>query len=86
MEFLRHLKREHWDSKSVGGKVKTILLAAMTLIFGLFVTLFLIAVFTIALQIPVIIFGIAVVVVGLWGVIGLLDEWSQYKRKRTDRW
>ena len=85
MEFLRHLKREHWDSKSVGGRVKTLLLAAMTLIFCLFVTLLLIAMFIHAPWIAVIIFSLAVVVVGLWGVITLFEEWSQYKRNRTDR-
>ncbi len=84
MEFLRHLKREHWNGKSVGSKVKTTLLAAMTLIFCLFVTLLLIAMIINAPQIAAFIFGVAVV--GLWGVITLFDEWSQYKRKRTDRW
>lgn len=86
MEFLRHLKIKHWDGESVRGKVKITLLAAMTFIFCLFVTLFLIAVFTIAPQIAVVIFGLAVVGVGLWGVITLFEEWGQYKRKRTDRW
>lgn len=86
MEFLKHLKREHWNGKSVGSKVKTTLLAAMTLIFGLFVTLFLLAMFIHAPWIAVIIFSLSVVVVGLWGVITLFEEWSQYKRKRTDRW
>lgn len=86
MEFFKHLKINHWDSESVGGKVKTILLAAMTLIFCLFVTLFLIAMFINAPQIAVLIFGLAVTVVGLWGVITLFEEWGEYKRKRTDRW
>lgn len=86
MEFLRHLKREYWDSKSVGGKVKTTLLAAMTLVFCLFVTLLLIAMFIHAPWIAVIIFSLAVTVVGLWGVITLFEEWGLYKRKRTDRW
>ena len=85
MEFLKHLKIGHWDRESVGGKVKTILLAAMTLIFCLFVTLLLIAMIIHAPWIPVIVFGLAVVVVGLWGVITLFEEWGQYKRKRTDR-
>ena len=69
----------------MGSKVKTTLLAAMTLIFGLFVTLLLLAMFIHAPGIAVIIFSLAVVVVGLWGVITLFEEWSQYKRKRTDR-
>lgn len=86
MEFFKHLKREHWDSKSAGGKVKTTLLAAATLIFCLFVTLLLIAMFIHAPWIAVIIFCLAVTVVGLWGVITLFEEWGQYKRKRTDRW
>ena len=86
MEFFKHLKIKHWDKESVGGKVKTVLLAAMTLIFCLFVTLLLIAMFIIAPQIAAFIFGLAVAVVGLWGVITLFEEWGQYKRKRTDRW
>ena len=86
MKFLKHLKTEYWNGKSVGGKVKTTLLAAMTLIFGLFVTLFLVAMFIHAPWIAAIIFSLSVVVVGLWGVITLFEEWSQYKRKRTDRW
>lgn len=86
MGFIKHLKTECWNGKSVGGKVKTILLAATTLIFCLFVTLFLIAMFINAPQIAVLIFSLVVVVVGLWGVITLFEEWGQYKRKRTDRW
>ena len=86
MEFLKHLKREHWDGKSVGGEVKTTLLAAMTLIFGLFVTLFLIAMIINAPWIAVALFSLAVTVVGFWGVITLFEEWGEYKRKRTDRW
>ena len=86
MEFFKHLKTEYWNGKSVGGKVKTILLATMTLIFSLFVTLFVVAMFIHAPWIAVIIFSLAVVVVGLWGVITLFEEWGQYKRKRTDRW
>lgn len=70
----------------MGGKVKTILLAAMTFIFCLFVTLFLLAMFIHAPWIAVIIFSLSVVVVGLWGVTTLFEEWSQYKRKSTDRW
>ena len=86
MEFLKHLKIKYWNGRSVGSKVKTILLAAMTLIFGLFVTLFLIAMIINAPQVAAFIFGVAVVVVGLWGVLTLFEEWGQYKRKRTDRW
>ena len=86
MKFLKHLKTEYWDGKSVGGKVKTILLAAMTLIFCLFVTLFLIAILINVPEIAVISFSLAVAVVGLWGVITLFEEWGEYKRKRTDRW
>lgn len=66
MEFPRHLKREHWDSKSVGGKVKTLLLAAATLIFCLFVTLPLIAMFIHAPWIAATIFSL--------GVITLFEE------------
>lgn len=86
MEFFKHLKTEYWNRKSVGGKVKTTLLAATTLIFCLFVTLFLIVMFINAPQIAALIFGLVTVVVGLWGVITLFEEWGQYKRKRTDRW
>lgn len=86
MEFFKHLKTEYWNRNGVGGKVKTILLAAMTLIFGLFVTLSLLAMFIHAPWIAVIIFSLSVAVVGLWGVITLFEEWGQYKRKRTDRW
>ena len=86
MKFFKHLKTEYWDRVSVGGKVKTILLAAMTLIFCLFVTLLLISMIINAPQIAAFIFGVAVAVVGLWGVITLFEEWGQYKRKRTDRW
>lgn len=86
MKFLKHLKTEYWDGKSVGGKVKTILLAAATLIFCLFVTLFLIAILINVPEIAVISFSLAVAVVGLWGVITLFEEWGEYKRKRTDRW
>ena len=86
MEFLKHLKREHWNGKSVGGKVKTTLLAAMTFIFCLFVTLLLIAMFIHVPEIAVIIFSLSVAVVGLWGVITLFEEWGEYKRKRTNRW
>jgi len=85
MEFPRHLKREHWDSKSVGGKVKTLLLAAVTLIFCLFVTLLLLAMLINAPQAAAIILSLAVVIAGLCGVITLFEEWGQYKRKRTDR-
>ena len=74
MKFFKHLKTEYWDRVSVGGKVKTILLAAMTLIFCLFVTLLLIAMFIIAPQIAAFIFGVAVAVVGLWGMITLSEE------------
>ena len=86
MEFLKHLKREHWNSKSVGGKVKTLLLAAMTLIFCLFVTLLLIAMIIHAPWTPVIVFGLAVVVGGIGGVITLFHEWDLYKRERKNRW
>lgn len=85
MEFFKHLKREHWDGKSVGSKVKTILLAATTLIFCLFVTLFLIVMFINAPQIAALIFSLVVAAVGLWGVITLFEEWGLYKRKRTHR-
>ena len=85
MKFFKHLKTEYWDGKSVGSKVKTTLLAAMTLIFGLFVTLLLLAMFIHAPWIAAIIFSLSVVVVGLWGVITLFEEWGEYKRKRTDR-
>lgn len=74
MEFFKHLKIKHWDSESVGGKVKTTLLAAATLIFCLFVTLLPIAMFIHASWIAVIIFNLAVTVVGLWGVITLFEE------------
>lgn len=86
MEFFKHLKIKYWNGRSVGSKVKTTLLATMTLIFSLFVTLFLIAMFINAPQVAAFILGIAVVVVGLWGMITLCEEWCQYKRKRTDRW
>ena len=86
MEFFKHLKTGYWNRKSVGGKVKTTLLAATTLIFCLFVTLFLIVMFINAPQIAALIFSLVVAVVGLWGVITLFEEWGQYKRKRTDRW
>ena len=86
MKFLKHLKTEYWDNKSVGGRVKTALLAAATLIFCLFVTLLLIAMIINAPWIAVTIFSLAATVVGLWGVITLFEEWGQYKRKRTDRW
>lgn len=85
MGFFKHLKTEYWNRKSVGGKVKTILLAATTLIFCLFVTLFLIAMIVDVLWIAAIILSVAVVVVGFWGVVTLFEEWGQYKRKRTDR-
>ena len=74
MGFFKHLKIEHWDGESVGGKVKTILLAAMTLIFCLFVTLLLISMIINAPQIAAFIFGVAVAVVGLWGMITLSEE------------
>ena len=86
MEFFKHLKTKYWDRESVGGKVKTTLLAAMTLLFCLSMTLLLITMLISAPHVAVVIFGIAVAAAGLWGVTTLFEEWGRYKRKKMGRW